>query len=456
MSQTSTRFQLPYIMPGQAQKHVTHNEVIRALDALLHVSAVSREVESVPTDPMEGESYILSAAPQDAFEGHAKKLAHFIDGGWMFHSPVQGLIANIEDEAICVIWRGDSWEPLTTGSGGTVDINTLSFESFGINGGADEYNRLVLNSAASLFNHNGAGHQLKINKATDADTGSLLFQTDFSSRAELGLAGDDDFSVKVSGDGTDFKTAITIERESGVAEFPNSPHLTQPVIFNMFGDGGRFGGKPEPLDVRLNGAFIAPNYITSFNGASLSEGDKYIDNSNNLGGNRGQMADHMVALATRFKPGASNTVLRYGTEFYTLSVTAGAGTGGALTLDGVTAYLAVAGLRFPMPPRYTLSFWIRVTSGMCLVGDTAQTQLMIDGTEIIGNTALSTNNEWHHIQRLVSYKSYQFLGYEANPYRLYATPGATFELAAPVLFPGNLATDATQPIGIVNALTAFM
>lgn len=456
MSQTSTRYQLPYIMPGQAQKHVTHNEAIRALDVLLHVSAVSREVENVPAEPQEGESYLLGETPQGVFAGHANKLAHFVDGAWMFYTPVNGLIANIEDEAICVIWRADSWQELATGKGGTIDVSTLSFETFGINGSADAFNRLVLNSAASLFNHDGAGHQLKINKANSADTGSILFQTNFSGRAELGLAGDEDFSVKVSGDGADFKTALTIERESGAAEFPHSPHLTQPVIFNMFGDGGRFGGKPEPLDVRLNGAFVAPNYIKSFNGATLSEGDKYIDNSNNLGGIRGQMADHMVALATRFKPGASNTVLRYGTEFYTLSVSAGAGTGGALTLDGITAYLAVAGLRFPMPPRYTLSFWIRVTSGTCLVGDTAQTKLLIDGVEVRGNSALPTNSEWHHIQRLVSYMPSQFVGYEANPYRIYGTPGSTFELAAPVLFPGNLATDATQPVGIVNALTAFM
>jgi hypothetical protein len=30
---------LPYIMPSQAQKHVTHHEAIRALDALVQIAA---------------------------------------------------------------------------------------------------------------------------------------------------------------------------------------------------------------------------------------------------------------------------------------------------------------------------------------------------------------------------------------------------------------------------------
>jgi hypothetical protein len=63
-----------------------------------------------------------------------------------------------------------------------------------------------------LLNHDGAGHQLKINKAAAADTASLLYQDAFSGRAELGLAGDDDFHFKVSPDGSTWKQAILIDR----------------------------------------------------------------------------------------------------------------------------------------------------------------------------------------------------------------------------------------------------
>ena len=454
MTQTSARFRLPYIMPGQAQKHVTHNEALRALDALLHMSVISRDVAAPPSTVNEGDFYVIGASPSGVFSDYANHIAGFVDGAWMFYPPIQGLIVNIEEEAICLIWRGAAWAEFS--SGAPIDVEALTFDIFGINADADTFNRFVLSSDASLFNHNGAGHQLKINKAAPDETASLLFQSSFSGRAEMGLSGEDDFSLKVSAEGGDFKFAMRADAVSGAVNFPNSPHLIQPVIFNMFGDGGRFGGKPEPLDVRLNNGFSAPDYIRSFNGSVIVEGDKYIDNSDNFGGNRGAMPSHMEDLAQRFKPGASSSVLRYGTELYTLDITAGTGTSGPLTLGGVTAYLAIGGLRFPMPPRYTLSFWIRSVSGTCIAANNDQTRLFINGYEQADDTALATDGGWHHIERLVSYTPSQFVGYEANPYRIYAVPGSVFQIAAPVLFPGTLAADKDQPTAIVTALTAFM
>ena len=38
MSDTTTNLQMPYILAAQAQKHVTHNEALRLLDGLVHLS----------------------------------------------------------------------------------------------------------------------------------------------------------------------------------------------------------------------------------------------------------------------------------------------------------------------------------------------------------------------------------------------------------------------------------
>lgn len=35
---TSPRLTLPYLMPNQAQKHVTHNEALRQLDVLVQLA----------------------------------------------------------------------------------------------------------------------------------------------------------------------------------------------------------------------------------------------------------------------------------------------------------------------------------------------------------------------------------------------------------------------------------
>ena len=85
----------------------------------------------------------------------------------------------------------------------------------GINATADTTNRLSLNSPASLFNHEGSDHHLKINKNAEANTASVLFQNNFSGRAEFGLTGDDDFHMKVSPDGSTFHDALKIDKDTG-------------------------------------------------------------------------------------------------------------------------------------------------------------------------------------------------------------------------------------------------
>ena len=94
---------------------------------------------------------------------------------------------------------------------------------FGVNATADTTTKFAVAAAASLFNHAGAGHQHKINKAAAGDTASLLFQTATSGRAEMGTAGDDDFHFKVSADGSTWKEAIVIDRTTGIVALPLTP-----------------------------------------------------------------------------------------------------------------------------------------------------------------------------------------------------------------------------------------
>jgi len=85
----------------------------------------------------------------------------------------------------------------------------------GVNTSADTTNRLSVKSPASLFDHAGSDHHLKVNKAADTDTASLLFQTGYSGRAEFGTTGDDNFRIKVSPDGTAWTEALTIDKATG-------------------------------------------------------------------------------------------------------------------------------------------------------------------------------------------------------------------------------------------------
>jgi hypothetical protein len=207
---------LPYILASQAQKHVTHNEAIRALDCLVQLAVESRSLASPPVSPSEGSRYIVAAAATGDWTGQSDKIAAFQDGAWAFFEAKEGWLAWVADEHALAINSAGAWAPFTGGSGTITELDNL--DHVGINATADTTNRLSLKSPASLFDNEGAGHQQKINKHAAGDTASVLYQTNYSGRAETGLTGDDDYHFKVSPDGSAWHDAIVIDRNTGNAK----------------------------------------------------------------------------------------------------------------------------------------------------------------------------------------------------------------------------------------------
>lgn len=60
---------LPYILPSQAQKHVTHNEALRLLDAVVNLSVKSRSLTAPPAAPSGGARYIVTSPATGAWSG---------------------------------------------------------------------------------------------------------------------------------------------------------------------------------------------------------------------------------------------------------------------------------------------------------------------------------------------------------------------------------------------------
>ncbi|WP_439626145.1 DUF2793 domain-containing protein [Shinella sp.] len=208
----SENLDLPYILPAQAQKHVTHNEAIKAIDALLHLAVGSRSVASPPGSPAAGDRYIVPVGATGAWTGRARDVAAWQDGVWTFYTPREGWLAYATDENRMLTFEEGEWGLATVSVAIPVEV--------GINTTADATNRLAVASPASLFTNEGAGHQVKINKANAGDTASLLFQTGWSGRAEMGLAGSDAFRVKVSADGSTFNDAMVVDQATGRVSFP--------------------------------------------------------------------------------------------------------------------------------------------------------------------------------------------------------------------------------------------
>lgn len=217
MTDSTPVLQLPYILPAQAQKHVTHNEAIRLLDVIVQLSVLARGALVPPENAVQGDRYILGAAAQGAWAGRAGQIALWENNAWQFFSPKTGWTAWVITEQVLASYNGSDWVSQADGP--------LQVGQLGISATPDGVNRLAVSAQATLLNHAGGGHQLKINKAAASDTASLLFQTGFAGRAEMGTAGNDDFAIKVSADGSAFATGLSIAADTGQVTLPAALRL---------------------------------------------------------------------------------------------------------------------------------------------------------------------------------------------------------------------------------------
>ncbi len=201
---------LPTIAAAQAQKHVTHNEALRILDALVMLSVQDRDLSAPPGSPSEGDRYLVMPAGSGGFAGRDNQIAHYRDGAWDFHAPQSGWLCYVEDEDALVVFDGGSWRSLLQ------EVSHL-----GIGTTADDANPFAakLNNVLWTARYDAEGGdgslRYKLNKENAADTLSLLLQTDWSGRAEIGLTGDDNLHVKVSADGSTWTDAVTVDKATG-------------------------------------------------------------------------------------------------------------------------------------------------------------------------------------------------------------------------------------------------
>lgn len=223
MSDISPVLSLPLIQSAQAQKHVTHNEALQVLDAVVQLVVVAVGSGTPPAAPVSGARYIVGASANGAWVGHTDEIAVFAGGAWFFIPPQPGWRAQVlTPKGVVVFDATAGWE-----NAAAAPVQTTP--QLGINATADTTNRLSVSAPATLLSHAGAGHQLKINKAAAGDTASLLYQTGFSGRAEMGLAGEDMFCLKVSADGANWTEALRAALDTGQLQIPHAVAMAGPV-----------------------------------------------------------------------------------------------------------------------------------------------------------------------------------------------------------------------------------
>lgn len=109
MSEYSTRFRLPFIVPGQAQKELFHNEALALADAILHAAVEAGPAADPPDSPQPGEAWIVSAGATGAWSGKADSLAAWTEAGWRFIAPVPGMRVWNKAAGLWIHWSGSAW-----------------------------------------------------------------------------------------------------------------------------------------------------------------------------------------------------------------------------------------------------------------------------------------------------------------------------------------------------------
>jgi hypothetical protein len=206
------RLSLPYLAAAQAQKHVTMNAALALLDGLVQTAVESRSTAAEPTAPTDGAIYILPAGATGAdWAGQAAgTLMRFEAGAWSALQPEPGWLVYVKDEGVLIVQgAGGAW-----GDVGLAIRELENLSKLGVGTAADAVNLLSVKTASALFSNLGADLRITLNKAASANTGSVLLQTGFSGRAEIGLCGDDDLHLKVSPDGAAWSDALVLSSGS--------------------------------------------------------------------------------------------------------------------------------------------------------------------------------------------------------------------------------------------------
>jgi hypothetical protein len=164
----TSNLSLPFIMAAQAQKHITHNEALRALDAVVQLMVLDKDLNSPPGSPVEGARYIVAASPTGAWSGQADKIAAYQDGAWAFYVPREGWLAWAADEDALYVWTGSAWSAFAGGGGGGSLDNVVEDTTPQLGGDLDGNGRNIGLDDGTAITDDAGNEQVTFHKTASA------------------------------------------------------------------------------------------------------------------------------------------------------------------------------------------------------------------------------------------------------------------------------------------------
>lgn len=230
---------LPLVAASQAQKHVPVNMSLKRLDALVQLNVISMALTEPPGSPSEGDRYVPASGATGAWTDWDLNIAWFTDGQWIKIIPEPGWrVYNLAEDKLYVLDSSFAWVKVAGIPDSGAEIQNAALIGLGTAADAQNPFSAKINKALWTARYAGEGGDgdlfYTMNKEAAGGDLGLVLQTDFVTKALVGLFGSGKFRVAVSADGSAFFDGFIVDNETGVVDQPRLPRFKGYTNFDNY------------------------------------------------------------------------------------------------------------------------------------------------------------------------------------------------------------------------------
>jgi hypothetical protein len=107
----SPKIEFPLLTEGQALAHITINQALIIIDAMVQASFIEIGLNTPPATPALGDTYVVGGTPTGDWTGKANKIAIWY-GGWYFVTRRDGFTGFDQTNGYMVSYYGGTWNQL--------------------------------------------------------------------------------------------------------------------------------------------------------------------------------------------------------------------------------------------------------------------------------------------------------------------------------------------------------
>jgi len=105
------------LVEAQAGAAARMNKNMRIMEAMINLAIIDRDLSTPPGSPADGACYLVASGGTGDWSGQDGDIAIYSTTlGWMFQTPVEGVVGRVLDENIRIEYDGSAWQTILTGA----------------------------------------------------------------------------------------------------------------------------------------------------------------------------------------------------------------------------------------------------------------------------------------------------------------------------------------------------